>query len=39
MHDKFSQRIEATRQRLAARVARAKKRVDPAVVPPGSAAS
>src|SRR5438445_78508 len=32
MHDKFSQRIEEALQRLAARLARAKKRVDPAVV-------
>ncbi len=32
MHDKFSQRIEEALQRLTARLARAKKRVDPAVV-------
>jgi transposase len=32
MHDKFSLRIEEALQRLAARLARAKKRVDPAVV-------
>jgi transposase len=32
MHDKFSQRIEEALQRMAARLARAKKRVDPAVV-------
>jgi transposase len=32
MHDKFSLRIEEAFQRLAARLARAKKRVDPAVV-------
>jgi transposase len=32
MHDKFSQRIEEALQRLAARLARAKKRVDPAGV-------
>jgi len=32
MHDKFSQRIEEALQRLAARLARAKKPVDPAVV-------
>jgi transposase len=32
MHDKFSARIEAALQRLAARVARAKKRLDPAPV-------
>jgi transposase len=32
MHDKFSQRIEEALQRLAARLARAKKRVDPAAV-------
>lgn len=32
MHDKFSQRIDAALQRLAARVARSKKRLDPAVV-------
>jgi|SRR5579863_1980410 len=32
MHDKFSQRIEEALQRLAARLARAKKRADPAVV-------
>jgi transposase len=32
MHNKFSQRIEEALQRLAARLARAKKRVDPAVV-------
>ncbi len=32
MHDKFSQRIEEALQRLAARLAHAKKRVDPAVV-------
>ncbi len=32
MHDKFSQRIEEALQRLAARLARAKKHVDPAVV-------
>src|SRR5947207_11624118 len=32
MHDKFSTRIEEALQRLAARIARAKKRVDPAVV-------
>lgn len=32
MHDKFSRRIEAALERLAARIARSKKRVDPAVV-------
>jgi transposase len=32
MHDKFSQRIEAALERLAARVARSKKRLDPAPV-------
>ena len=32
MHDKFSQRIEEALQGLTARLARAKKRVDPAVV-------
>jgi transposase len=32
MHDKFSQRIDMALQRLAARVARSKKRLDPAVV-------
>ena len=32
MHDKFSQRIQAALERLAARVARAKKRLDPAPV-------
>ena len=32
MHEKFSQRIEAALQRLAKRIARAKKRVDPARV-------
>src|SRR6202166_4011131 len=32
MHDKFSQRVDAALQRLAARVARSKKRLDPAVV-------
>src|SRR5467141_2086148 len=32
MHDKFSQRSEEALQRLAARLARTKKRVDPAVV-------
>jgi transposase len=32
MHDRFSQRIEAALQRLAGRIARAKKRVDPAPV-------
>ena len=30
MHDKFSQRIEAALERLAARIARSKKRLDPA---------
>jgi transposase len=32
MHDKFSQRIEAALDRLAARIARSKKRLDPAMV-------
>jgi transposase len=32
MHDKFSQRIEAALDRLAARIARSKKRLDPATV-------
>ena len=32
MHDKFSLRIEAALERLAARLARSKKRVDPAIV-------
>jgi transposase len=32
MHDKFSRRIEAALDRLAARIARSKKRVDPATV-------
>ena len=32
MHDKFSRRIDAALDRLAARIARAKKRVDPAAV-------
>src|SRR6202051_4968902 len=32
MHDKFSRRIEEALERLAARLARSKKRVDPAVV-------
>jgi transposase len=32
MHDKFSRRIEAALQRLAARIARSKKRLDPAPV-------
>jgi hypothetical protein len=32
MHDKFSRRIETALVRLAARIARAKKRLDPAVV-------
>ena len=32
MHDKFSRRIEAALERLAARVARSKKRLDPAAV-------
>ena len=32
MHDKFSRRIETALERLAARIARSKRRVDPAVV-------
>jgi transposase len=32
MHDKFSRRIEAALQRLAARIAHSKKRLDPAIV-------
>jgi transposase len=32
MHDKFSRRIEAALERLAARIARSKKRLDPATV-------
>ena len=32
MHDKFSRRIEVALERLAARIARSKRRVDPAVV-------
>jgi hypothetical protein len=32
MHDKFSRRIEEALERLAARIARSKKRVDPAIV-------
>jgi transposase len=32
MHDKFSRRIEAALERLAARIARARKRLDPATV-------
>jgi transposase len=32
MHDKFSQRIEAALERLAARIARSKKRIDPTPV-------
>src|SRR6266700_3651133 len=32
MHDKFSQRIEEALDRLAARLARSKKRLDPAIV-------
>src|SRR6202165_1677154 len=34
MHDKFSRRIEAALDRLAARIARSKKRLDPATVEP-----
>src|SRR5258708_24744998 len=32
MHDKFSRRIEETLERLSARIARSKKRLDPATV-------
>ena len=32
IHDKFSQRIEAALQRLAARIMRSKKPLDPAIV-------
>jgi hypothetical protein len=32
MHDRFSQRIEAALERLASRIARAKKPLDPAAV-------
>jgi transposase len=32
MHDKFSRRIEAALQRLAERIARSKKRLDPAII-------